>query len=118
MRKKSPDIDKITIQKMIGYCNDIERMIKRFGNTFEDYMSDVDFQYSSGMCIIQIGKLTTRLTENFKKQHSEIAWNAIKAMRNIHAHDYEGVDFARIWDTLTEDIPELKKSLQEILEVM
>ena len=118
MRKKPRDTDKITIQKMIGYCNDIERMIKRFGNTFEDYMSDVDFQYSGGMCIIQIGELTTRLTEDFKNQHSEISWNAIKAMRNIHAHDYEGVDFARMWDTLTEDIPTLKKSLQAILEVM
>lgn len=67
-------------------------------------------------CIIQIGELTTRLTESFKNQHSEIAWNAIKAMRNIHAHDYESVRFEVMWEILTKDIPDLKKSLQEILE--
>ena len=70
------------------------------------------------MCILQIGELTTRLTEDFKNQHSEIAWNQIKALRNIHAHEYEKVDFNYMWQILTEDIPELKKSLQEILEVM
>lgn len=118
MRKKSRDTDKIVIQKIISYCDSIERMKNRFGNTFEDYISDIDFQFSSSMCILQIGELTTRLTEGFKVKHYEVAWNQIKALRNIHAHEYEKVDFNYMWQILTEDIPALKKSLQAILEVM
>ncbi|WP_371874440.1 DUF86 domain-containing protein [Senimuribacter intestinalis] len=40
------------------------------------------------MCIIQIGELVSRLSEEFLEKHSEIPWYAIKAMRNLHAHDF------------------------------
>ena len=118
MKKKPRNTNKIVIQKIIKYCTDIEKLQQMFGNSFEDFDSNFAFQYACGMCIIQIGELTTRLTENFKTQHSEIAWNQIKALRNIHAHDYESVKFKITWNTLTKDIPALKKSLQAILEVM
>lgn len=67
------------------------------------------------MCIIQIGELTTRLTAEYKAQHAEIPWKQIKGMRNIHAHDYERVDFEVMWNALTEEIPALKDSLAKIL---
>ena len=118
MKKKSRDTDKIVIQKMLEYCNKIEILKNRFGAEFEKYAADFAFQMSCDMCILQIGELTTRLTEDFKNQHSEIAWNQIKALRNIHAHEYEKVNYEYMWNTLTEEIPELKKSLQAILEVM
>ena len=35
-------------------------------------------------------------------------------MRNLHAHDYENVDLEIVWNTLLEDIPALKKSLEEL----
>ena len=118
MRKKPRDIDKIVVQKIIKYCNDIEKLLQMFGTSFEDFNSNFACQYACGMCIIQIGELTTRLSDEFKNQYSKIAWNQIKALRNIHAHDYESVRFDVIWEILTKDIPALKKSLQEILEVM
>lgn len=118
MRKKPRDNDKIVIQKMLDYCDKIEILINRFGNTFEDYISDVIFQFSNSMLISKIGELATQISEDFKNQHSEIAWIQIESLRNIHAHNYNGVDFGIMWQTLNEDIPALKKSLQAILEVM
>ena len=117
MRDKNR-VDKVIIKKIIGYCNDIEIFISRFGNNFENFVSDRAFQMSCGMCIIQIGELTTRLSEDFKEKHSEIEWRKIKAMRNIHTHDYEKVDMKILWKTLNEDIPDLKESLQKIFEQM
>ena len=110
--KNKRDADRLIIQKMIGYCNSIARMRNRFGDTFENYTSDEDFQMSSSMCILQIGELTTRLTDEFKAQHSDIPWREIKALRNIHAQE---VDFEEMWKILTEDIPELKEKLEQIL---
>ena len=118
MRKKPPETDAAVIQKIIDYCNKINMLIQRFGPNYETFIADIAFQMSCGMCVIQIGELTTRLTDNFKNLHSEIAWNEIKALRNIHAHDYDNVDFEITWEILTEDIPALKKSLLKILEVM
>ena len=76
------------------------------------------FKLASGACIIRIGELTKRLTNDFKKQHSEINWKDLKKSSDKHIHDYENVDLKIDWKILTEDIPALKKSLQAILEVM
>ena len=110
--------NKVVIEKIVGSCNEIERMINRFGNTFEEFNSDLAFKLAGGACIIQIGELTTRLTDDFKKQHPEIAWNNLKKSSDKHLHDYENVKLDVDWQILTKDIPALKKSLQAILEVM
>lgn len=114
MRKRR-DVDRIVIQKMIDYCDKVKVFINRFGTTFEDYNKDEAFQLSCSACIIQIGELTTRLTEKFKAQHDEIPWNMIRTLRNFHAHEYENVALDTMWKILTEDIPELKSQLEEIL---
>ena len=111
-------VNKVVVKKIIGYCNDIENIIGKFGNSLENFQKDFTFQYSCGMCIIQIGELTTRLTDDFKEKNSDIEWNQIKGLRNIYAHDYERVDFEEVWKILSQDIPELKEKLQKILEVL
>ena len=116
MRNPRKGMNKIILRKMIGYCENIDELMKKYNSSFELYLSDISFQYSCNMCILQIGELTTRLSKDFKVQHSEIPWHLIKALRNIHAHEYESIDFNGMWDTLTEDIPELKASLAKILD--
>ena len=111
-------VNKVILQKIVGYCNDIEKLKELFGNTFEDFEKNFAFQYSCGMCIIQIGELTTRLSEDFKEKNSEIQWNKIKGLRNIFAHEYEKIEFEILWEVLTENIPALKESLQKIFEQM
>ena len=115
MRKNQRNVNRIVIQKMLGYCNDIENFIGEFGGSYEIYLSKISFRYACDMCILQIGELTTRFSEDFKAQHSEIPWHEIKGLRNIHVHEYERVDLNYMWKTLTEDIPELKAQLEKIL---
>ncbi len=109
-------VNKTVVKKIIEYCDKIEILIQRFGNSLKAFEADFAFQMSCGMCIIQIGELTTRLTENFKENHSDIAWNEIKGLRNIHAHDYENIDLEELWKILTEDVPELKVQLQKVFK--
>jgi len=108
-------VDKIIMQKIIEYCEKTEDLIQRFGATFENFNSDTAFQLSCSMCIVQIGELTIHLSDDFKVQHPEIPWRAIKAMRNVLVHDYEDVDWASAWDDLTKGVPELKAQLEQIL---
>ena len=113
--KKPRDVNRIVIQKMIGYCNDIESFINEFNGSLEVYQSKLSFRYSCDMCIFQIGELTTRLTDDFKVQHSDIPWRQVKNLRNIYAHEYEKVDFEQAWKILTQDISTLKLQLEKIL---
>ena len=115
MRKRPREVDKVVIQKMIDYCHKTETFMNRFGANFESYSKDEAFQLACSACIIQIGELTTRLSDEFKAQHSDIPWNMIKSLRNVHAHEYENVDLDTMWKILTEDIPTLKSQLEKIL---
>lgn len=107
--------DKNTIKKMIEYCQDIEYLMTKYDESYELYQTDISFQYSCNMCIIQIGELVTRLSDEFKENNPQIPWKTIKNLRNIHAHDYEHVDMSIMWDTLTIRLPELKEQLIQLL---
>lgn len=110
---KNEDI--LLIKKMIKYCDDIGTLMTRFDTDFKRYKADISFQYSCNMCIIQLGELANRLSDEAKESSQNIPWRAIKGMRNLHAHDYENVDMEIVWNTLIEDIPMLKQSLEELL---
>lgn len=74
---------------------------------YQTYKTDISFQYACNMCIIQPGELVSRFSDKFIEEHDQIPWYAIKGMRNLHAHDYDRVDLKIVWNTLTEDIPDL-----------
>ena len=111
-------LNKIVVQKILGYCDDIDEALRtEFNFDYENYLSKKFVRYGCDTCIFQIGELTKHLSEEFKNEHSEIEWRKIKGLRNIYAHEYEKIDFEQIWKILTEDIPDLKEKLQKILEV-
>lgn len=110
--------ERIVLQKMIQYCDEIARILGKHHFAKEDFDNDIEFQFASGMCIIQIGELVARLDEDFVKRHSDIPWRQIKGMRNIYAHDYDIIDNDMVWETITEEIPKLKEKLQLIFNIV
>ena len=108
--------DTVALKKMISYCDDIAEMLNQFGNSYETYLSNKTFQYASSMCILQIGELVNRVSEETLSENVQIPWHSIRAMRNVFAHSYERTDSELAWQTITQDIPTLKEQLQTILE--
>lgn len=45
----------------------------------------------------------------------DIPWHAIYGMRNIISHEYGNVDEAVIVSTINDDLPKLKKVIEELL---
>ncbi|MBR1629934.1 MAG: DUF86 domain-containing protein [Lachnospiraceae bacterium] len=107
--------DRDVLDKIIRYCDDIAHLMNEYNYDYREYVEQISFQYSCNMCIIQIGELVGRLSEDFRFEHDDIPWHAIKSMRNLHAHDYERVDLEIVWDTLLNEIPELKEKLKQML---
>ena len=101
---------------MIAYCNQIEETVDRFGNEYALFASDAIYRNAAALCILQIGELVGKLTDEFREAHPAVPWRQIKAMRNIVAHSYGTVDPETTWEIITEDIPELKRYCSVILE--
>jgi uncharacterized protein with HEPN domain len=63
-----------------------------------------------------VGEAVRHLSGEFVNAHPEISWAQIIAMRNILVHDYFGIDLEEVWSAVEQDIPDLKRQVQNILK--
>lgn len=106
--------DIIILKHMLKYCNEIEKTIKRFGDSIDNFQNDNDYKDSLSMKIFQIGELANHLTDEYlEKTKNEMNWNAIRGMRNRFAHGYGKMDSIKIFNTAVEDIPVIKEFLEK-----
>ena len=81
--------------------------------TYDIYSEDEDLQDITMFNIIQISENVKQLTDEYKRENSDIPWQDIYGLRNRLVHDYGNVVLDIVYETLTKDIPELRKSLFE-----
>ncbi len=103
------------LEKIVEYCGRISENLERFENSFAAFQTDHLFQDACCMCIIQIGKLAGRLSDELKAAHSSIPWRIIKDTRNFYVHAYGSADIPSVWETLQTDIPQLKAACEAML---
>lgn len=65
-----------------------------------------------------IGEAVANLTGELREDNSQIAWSKISGTRNHLIHGYFSIDFDIVWDTTQNDLPILKKQVEEILETL
>ena len=106
MKPRNKDIS--VLEHILNYCLQIEETVNRFGNSQEIFISDAIYRNAAALCILQIGELTGKLSDEFRAEYRNIPWQQIKATRNIVAHSYGTVDPYITWEIITEDIPGLK----------
>jgi len=56
-----------------------------------------------------------RISSSTIEKYPDIPWKSIRGFRNYIAHDYFGLDIDVIWQTLTIEIPHIKKSFEKIV---
>lgn len=105
------------LEHIISYCDQIEQTVVRFENDYQIFAGDPIYRNASALCILQIGELVGKLTDEFRTQYPGVPWRQIKAMRNIVAHSYGSVDPETTWEIITEDIPKLKQYCCDIIGV-
>ncbi len=65
--------------------------------------------------MIQISENAKKLSDEYKKAHGHIPWNALSGLRNRIVHDYGNVDLNVVYETLKNDMPELLEMLEDEL---
>ena len=101
--------DRERLFHILDDCAAIENTIARYGNSFEVFDADPDFQRSVSFSILQIGELANGLSDDFRKATaSAMPWHAIRGMRNMVAHSYGSMNRKIIWDTAVNNIPQVK----------
>jgi len=81
----------------------------------DDFNNDYRNFDATMMNFVVIGEMIDKLSDDFKKEHSEIDWINIKGFRNLVAHDYFGIDAEEVWQISKDKIPKLKGDIQRII---
>ena len=63
-----------------------------------------------------IGEATKRLSPSLRTQYQEIPWRRIAGLRDVLIHDYMGVDLDAVWQITQQQLPDLKQTIQLILQ--
>jgi len=105
--------DRILIQKMINYINEIKEYIGDMQT--EDFLNDKKTMTACAFSVSQIGELAKEISDESQAKYNTIPWQAIKGMRNKIVHDYENIDLAVLWGTIEKSLPELKVHLEKVL---
>jgi len=64
-----------------------------------------------------IGEVVSRLPADLTKSEPQVPWQKIRAMRNLIAHDYAGIDAEIVWRTVRERLPELHTTVANMLRI-
>lgn len=85
-----------------------------FHNDYELFVSNSVFQNACCMCILQIGELCKVVSQELKIQEPAIPWKEWCGIRDIFAHQYSNLDCQSVWETIEQDLPELKANVDRI----
>ena len=106
--------DLIRMHHMLDAARDAIAFSK--SKTRQDLDKDRMLVLSLVKCIEIIGEAASKVTKDSRDQFPEIPWAVIVAMRNRLIHAYYDVDLDRVWDTITDDLPPLILSLENLMK--
>ena len=108
-RSGAPE-DRIRIQQMM----DAARQAIEFAEGKSRKSLDADPMLARALmhAILEIGEAASRTSELGRSRAPDVPWAQIVGMRNLLIHVYWGVDFDRLWKTVTEELPLLLAMLE------
>jgi uncharacterized protein with HEPN domain len=61
-----------------------------------------------------IGEASKNIPKKIKEKYPDVEWKEATGFRNVLIHNYFGIDVEAVWDTLHNNIPVLKKHVEEV----
>jgi len=105
--------DRASLQDIVEQINTIQEYLA--GKELEDFLQDTMRQDAVIRRFELIGEAATRLSDEFRTSHPEVAWRTIRDMRNFLIHVYDSVDITIIWTTAHNDIAPLLLAVEKML---
>ena len=85
--------------------------------TFEQVCADPIVYFGFVKHVEIIGEACYKLTKEFRAEHPSVDWDAIEGMRHVLVHGYYQISKAQLWETIQNDIAELRTSINELFQL-
>ena len=102
------------LKHVLDECN---YLLQEFNsNTFDDFVNNQRLAKAICRSLEIIGEASGRIHPDIKAKYNLVPWREMSDIRNKIIHDYFGIDYDIVWDTVKTDIPELKVWIEIILK--
>ena len=85
------------------------------GRTLDDLINDDYFAHAVRSAIEVIGEATKNVPDRVKKEHPDIPWREMAALRDRIIHGYFRIDYSVVWNVIKDDLPELEQKISALL---
>jgi len=93
----------------------IEKIEQYTAYSFFSFLANNDMRYDAVLRNLQIiGEAAKNIPPDLKKRYP-LEWPKIIGLRDILSHAYFGIDEKIIWDIVKNKLPELKRTIVEML---
>ena len=98
------------------YLDDIRSAIVEIadftkGMSFEQFSNDKKTINAVLRSLEVIGEAAKKIPNSIRREHPDVPWQKMTGMRDKLIHDYSGVDYEIVWETIKVDLIQLEKNL-------
>ena len=96
--------------------DNIKVIQKYLGNkTYDEFLNDEQLIDAVMFRLIQLIENIKNISTEFKEKNNHIPWGKIMGFRNGIVHEYGETDYTIVYETVTEDLDELRILFESIL---
>jgi uncharacterized protein with HEPN domain len=107
---------KLFIKDILNCINKIEDFVGEMG--FDEFIKDEKTKSAVVREIEVIGEAVKNISTTIREKYKDIPWDQMAKTRDKIIHFYFGVDYEIIWRVIKERLPNIKPSLERILNKM
>lgn len=100
------------IQDIMDAIDKAQKFIE--GLTYETFREDEKTAFAVVRALEVIGEAVKNIPESLRNKYPDIPWKEMAGMRDKLIHEYFGVKYEVVWDTVKTEIPELKSKFEEM----
>ena len=104
--------DKYYAEKAIEQIDVIDRYMA--GKSYEQFITNSQLLDAVMFRLVQMIENIKNISSNFKDNNPQIPWGDVIGFRNGIVHEYGETDYVTVYETITNDIYNLKTVLETI----